>query len=133
MNAVLHDKLFMRLHELPVLAHMTYDDGDPYAVRVAFTDGEYVYAEWRLDRGMLREGMRHAVGEGDVRVWPGSQGARDVPGVPGVHIELCGEADFTVGEESLARFLERTYEAVPEGEERVDVDALVTRLLATGS
>ncbi|MCP9958120.1 MULTISPECIES: SsgA family sporulation/cell division regulator [Streptomyces] len=120
MNAVLHDKLFMRLHELPVLAHMTYDETDPYAVRVAFTDGEYVYAEWRLDREMLREGMRHEVGEGDVRIWPG------------VHIELCGEADFTVGEEPLARFLERTYEVVPEGEERVDVDGLVDRLLTAG-
>ncbi|WP_175410528.1 SsgA family sporulation/cell division regulator [Streptomyces sp. TRM64462] len=123
MNAVLHDKLFMRLHELPVLAHLTYDEADPYAVRVAFTDGEHVYAEWRLDRGMLREGLRHEVGEGDVRVWPGW---------PGVHIELCGEADFTVGEQSLGRFLDRTYEVVPEGEERVDVDALVSRLLATG-
>ncbi|GAA4909557.1 SsgA family sporulation/cell division regulator [Streptomyces coeruleoprunus] len=119
MSTVLHDKLFMRLDDLPVLAHMTYDaSADPYAVTVAFTDGTFVYAEWRLDRGMLRDGMRRPVGEGDVRVRPG------------VHIELCGQADFTVAEDSLQRFLERTYEMVPEGEERVDMDALVARLLA---
>lgn len=132
MNAVLHDKLFMRLRDVPVLALMTYDERDPYAVTVAFTDGECVYAEWRLDRDMLRDGARQTVGEGDVRVWPGEPGAPGEPAVRAVHIELCREADFTVGAESLRRFLTRTYEVVPEGEERVDVDALVTRLLATG-
>ncbi|OII67616.1 MULTISPECIES: SsgA family sporulation/cell division regulator [unclassified Streptomyces] len=121
MNTVLHDKLFMRLRDLPVLAHVSYDEDDPYAVRMAFTDGTRVYAEWRLDRDMLREGIRHEVGEGDVRVWPED----------GVHIELCGEADFTVGRAALEHFLARTYEAVPEGDEHVDVDALVSRLLAT--
>ncbi|MFG3495900.1 SsgA family sporulation/cell division regulator [Streptomyces sp. NPDC047928] len=126
-HAVVHDKLFMRLQDLPVLAHMTYDVRDPYAVTVAFTSGGRVYAEWRLDRGMLRDGMLRPVGVGDVRMWPESD-----PSDAGLHIELCREVVFRVSERSLKRFLDRTYEAVPEGEERLDLDGLVDRLLADG-
>ncbi|MDN3297746.1 SsgA family sporulation/cell division regulator [Streptomyces ficellus] len=133
MDAVLRDKIFMRLlspdgHEIPVLAHLTYDPSDPYAVTVGFTHGGFVYAEWRLDRDMLREGMRQPLGEGDVRVWPYLNGTREE-----LRIELLHTALFTVWVPSLWRFLERTYKAVPAGEERLEeLDAFLAELLAAG-
>ncbi|ORT59444.1 SsgA family sporulation/cell division regulator [Streptomyces sp. CB03238] len=133
MNAVLRDKVFMRLlspdgHELPVLAHLVYDTRDPYAVTVGFTHGGFVYAEWRLDRDMLRDGMAQPVGEGDVRMWPALNGSREE-----LRIELLDTAVFTVWVPSLWRFLARTYEEVPAGQERLeDLDAFLAELLATG-
>ncbi|MEE1753574.1 SsgA family sporulation/cell division regulator [Streptomyces sp. SP18CS02] len=140
MNAVMREKVFMRLlsqsgHELPVLVRMTYDDQDPYAVGVGFTHDGCVYAEWRLDRGMLREGMRHPVGVGDVRMWPVLKGTREE-----LCIELRGpdledevnHAVFTVWAPSMARFLDRTYEMVPEGRERLALDEFLAQVLATG-
>ncbi|MET9799669.1 SsgA family sporulation/cell division regulator [Streptomyces sp. NPDC006368] len=132
-EAVLRDKIFMRLlpqvgNEIPVLAHVTYDPRDPYAITVGFTHGGWVYAEWRLDRGMLWDGMRYAVGEGDVRVWPERAGTRDE-----LRIQLMSSAVFTVWIPSMRRFLERTYEAVPVGEEHVELDELLEELLSHGS
>ncbi|QGV79500.1 SsgA family sporulation/cell division regulator [Streptomyces ficellus] len=133
MNTVLRDKVFMRLlspdgHELPVLSHLTYDPRDPYAVTVGFTHGGFVYAEWRLDRDMLRDGMAHPVGEGDVTMWPVLNGTREE-----LRIELLNTAVFTVWAPSLWRFLRKTYEEVPAGRERVeDLDAFLEELLAAG-
>ncbi|MFC8914180.1 SsgA family sporulation/cell division regulator [Streptomyces sp. WAC05374] len=133
MDAVLRDKVFMRLlspdgQELPVLAHLTYDARDPYAVTVGFTHAGFVYAEWRLDRDMLRDGMAHPVGEGDVRMWPVLNGTREE-----LRIELLHAAVFTVWAPSLWRFLAGTYEQVPAGQERVEeLDAFLAELLATG-
>ncbi|MEU9980536.1 SsgA family sporulation/cell division regulator [Streptomyces sp. NPDC050856] len=132
MSTTLRDKVFMRLlsesgHELPVLAHLTYDPRDPYAVVVGFTHGGCVYAEWRLDREMLGEGTRGPVGEGDVRMWPVLNGTREE-----LHIELMHTAEFTVWVPSLVRFLERTYTVVPEGSERVEMDAFLAEVLAAG-
>ncbi|MFF8831921.1 SsgA family sporulation/cell division regulator [Streptomyces sp. NPDC015131] len=133
MNTVLRDKVFMRLlspegRELPVLAHLGYDPRDPYAVTVGFTHGGFVYAEWRLDRDMLRDGTAHPVGEGDVRMWPVLNGTREE-----LRIELLHTAVFTVWVPSLRRFLERTYEEVPAGRERLeDLDAFLAELLAAG-
>jgi hypothetical protein len=132
-DAVLRDKVFMRLlpqtgQEIPVLAHMRYDPRDPYAVTVEFTHGGWVYAEWRLDRGMLRDGMRGEVGEGDVRVWPQVDGPREE-----LCIELMRSAVFTVRTRSLLRFLDRTYGAVPAGEEHVELDEFLAEVLSSGS
>ncbi|MET9430860.1 MULTISPECIES: SsgA family sporulation/cell division regulator [unclassified Streptomyces] len=136
-DAVLRDKVFMRLlpqtgQEIPVLAHMAYDPQDPYAVTVNFTHGGWTYAEWRLDRDMLRdalEGVRGgAVGEGDVRVWPEVNGTREE-----LCIELMHSAVFTVWAPSLRGFLDRTYAAVPAGEEHVELDAFLEEVLSSGS
>ncbi|OAL12867.1 SsgA family sporulation/cell division regulator, partial [Streptomyces noursei] len=124
---------FMRLlsldgTELPVLSHLTYDARDPYAVTVGFPHAGLVYAEWRLDRDMLRYGMAHPIGEGDVRMWPALNGTRDE-----LRIELAHTTVFTVRAPSLRRFLERTHEEVPAGRERIEeLDAFLAELLAAG-
>ncbi|MEU6056795.1 SsgA family sporulation/cell division regulator [Streptomyces sp. NPDC047097] len=133
MTPVLRDKVFMRLvsaegHEVPVLAHLTYDARDPYAVIIGFTHGGCVYAEWRLDRDMLWEGMRGTVGEGDVRMWPSLNGSRQE-----LCIELLGETVFSVWAPSLERFLASSYASVPAGQENLEeLDAFLAELLAAG-
>ncbi|MCS0635079.1 SsgA family sporulation/cell division regulator [Streptomyces sp. LP05-1] len=132
MKAVLRDKVFMRLlaqsgHDLPVLAQLTYEADDPYAVRVGFLHDGLLAAEWRLSREMLAEGMRGEVGIGDVRMWPHLNGSREE-----LRIELLRSAVFTVWAPSLRKFLDRTYEEVPAGQERLELDAFLAEVLAAG-
>lgn len=115
---------------LPVLASITYDAADPYAVQVTFhTGGERGTVEWRFARQLLTDGVTRLVGEGDVKVWPTRSEGRAV-----VCLSLSspsGEALFEVSLPELVEFLTRSYAAVPTGAEGdyVDIDAELALLL----
>lgn len=114
---------------LPVLASISFDATDPYAVQVVFhTGGDRGTVEWRFARQLLTDGVTRLVGDGDVKVWPTrSQGAA------AVCLSLSspsGEALFEASLTELVEFLTRTYAAVPTGSESdfLDIDAELARL-----
>jgi hypothetical protein len=114
---------------LPVIADVTYDQSDPYAVRMAFHTGGSEIVEWTFARGLLTDGVTHPVGEGDVQVWPSHSA-----GSPVVCISLSspsGRALFEAPLADVVEFLTRSYAVVPTGSEaeHVDVDAELALLL----
>lgn len=114
---------------LPVLADLTYDVADPYAVRVAFHTGGPDVVEWTFARQLLTDGVARPGGEGDVQVWPSHSGSRPI-----VCIALSspsGRALFEAALGEVVEFLTRTYALVPTGSEsdHVDVDAELALLL----
>lgn len=114
---------------LPVVAEITYDSSDPYAVRIAFRTGGADAVEWTFARALLTDGVTHPVGEGDVQVWPSHSGGRQV-----VCISLSspsGKAMFEAPLGDLVEFLTKTYAVVPTGSEgdHVDVSAELALLL----
>jgi hypothetical protein len=116
---------------LPVLAGLRYQADDPWAVRVTFQTGaeDDATVEWMFARQLLTDGVRHTVGEGDVRVWPGA-----VDGERVVNLAMAspsGSALFEIDRDALVEFLQQTYLAVPTGseEEVVDLDAELALLL----
>src|SRR3954465_12398876 len=52
--------------ELPITLY--YRDVDPYEVTITISAN----IEWKLSREILQAGTSQPVGEGDVRLWPGS-------------------------------------------------------------
>jgi hypothetical protein len=114
---------------LPVLADLTYDVADPYAVRVAFHTGGPDVVEWTFARQLLTDGVARPGGEGDVQVWPSHSGSHSI-----VCIALSspsGRALFEAPLGEVVEFLTRTYALVPTGSEsdHVDVDAELALLL----
>ncbi len=116
---------------LPVVAGLRYDANDPWAVRVAFHtggDAEGV-VEWMFARQLLTEGIASCVGEGDVRVWPGTHGEGRV-----INLAMAspsGSALFEIDRDTLVEFLQQTYLSVPTGTEEsvIDLDAELAMLL----
>ena len=79
MNSFVHKTLVVQLQagdtdRFSVLAHLSYDAADPFAVTVVFSHDGRVLARWQLDREMLGDGLRRPVGVGDVRMRPESRG-----------------------------------------------------------
>ncbi|MFF0222928.1 SsgA family sporulation/cell division regulator [Streptomyces sp. NPDC004629] len=120
----------------PVLAHLTYDAGDPFAVTAVFAHDGHVLARWRLDREMLADGLRGPVGMGDVRLRPVSTGMWQE-----LRIDLLGDVRPDGGRHhavvfawapAVAAFLRETREVVPPGREEVPVDDVVAEILAAG-
>jgi hypothetical protein len=114
---------------LPVMADVTYDQSDAYAVRMAFHTGGPEIVEWTFARSLLTDGVTHPVGEGDVQVWPSH-----ADGAPVVCISLSspsGRALFEMPLAQLVEFLTKSYAVVPTGSEsdNVDVDAELALLL----
>jgi hypothetical protein len=115
---------------LPVLVGLRYAAADPWAVCVAFPTGSGDdVVEWLFARQLLTDGVRAAVGDGDVRVWPAVEDGDRV--VMLAMQSPSGSARFEVDRDALVEFLQQTYLAVPTGteEEVVDLDAELTRLL----
>lgn len=134
-----HRTLTVRLESAPdqyvrVLAHMSYDAEDPFAVTATFTHAGRIVAQWRLDREMLAEGVRRPVGEGDVRLRPQRAGARGE-----LRVELSGDdhgpegrrcAVILASAPAVVSFLESTYRVVEPGHEEVDVEEFLAKVLA---
>jgi hypothetical protein len=118
---------------VPLVASLFYSSEDPYAIRVAFHVGLDEPVEWIFARELLAQGMDGQEGLGDVRVWPSDEAADGEPARV-LNIELAspfGQARFEALVSEIAEFLQRTYRAVPEGQEgdHVDVEAELTDLL----
>jgi hypothetical protein len=115
---------------LPVTARLAYDARDPFAVRMALRSPGGPEVEWVMSRDLLAGGLSEPSGEGDVGIWPSTSAGEDV---------LClslaspdGQALLVGDCAEVSGFVERTYDAVPSGEESgfIDLDALVEQLLA---
>ena len=123
---------------VPLVADLHYASTDPYAVRLAFHVGTDEPVEWVFSRELLSEGLKARVGAGDVRTWPSSgvtprPEAEALPGgditaspdVFNIEIWSTERAHLQAPALAIARFLQRTNELVPPGEEAsaVDIDA----------
>lgn len=114
----------------PVTGVFRYQPGQPYAVELTFVG--YNGIRWVFARDLLTDGLDGMAGLGDVKVWPG----RSKRG-PMVCIGLSspeGRSSFEAHRRTMARFLDRTFAAVPQGAEstHVDVDSWIRRLNALG-
>ena len=117
---------------LAVPADVTYDQTDPYAVRIAFHTGTDDTVEWTFARQLLTDGVTQAVGDGDVQVWPSQTAGRRT-----VCVALSspsGRALFEASLPDVVQFLTRTYALVPTGHESsfVDVDVELAMLFSEG-
>lgn len=141
MNSFVHKTLVVQLQagsaeRFPVLAHLSYDAADPFAVTAVFSHDGRVLARWRLDREMLGDGLRRPVGVGDVRMGPVSTGVWEE-----LRIEFLGEAHADGGRQravvfawapALTTFLRETHEVVAPGREEVRIDDFLQEVIAGG-
>ena len=117
---------------LPIQADLRYAASDPYAVSITFHTGSQSpsdVVQWIFARTLLSEGVLAPCGEGDVQVWPSTNGGQQV-----VCLSLSspsGRALFEVAQNDLTSFLLDTFTAVPIGSEgnHVDVEGELTLLL----
>ncbi|MFF6814410.1 SsgA family sporulation/cell division regulator [Streptomyces sp. NPDC012403] len=138
MNSFVHKTLVVELQagdtdRFPVLAHLSYDPSDPFAVTIVFSHDGRVLARWQLDREMVTEGLARPVGIGDVRLRPESRGVgREL------RMEFLGEAHADGGRhhavvfawaEAVGAFLHETRLVVPPGREEARVDDFLADVL----
>ncbi|WP_434597560.1 SsgA family sporulation/cell division regulator [Streptomyces sp. A5-4] len=116
-----------------VSVSLTYDCDDPLAVHLSFPavvscDGTPV--NWAFARSLLATGLHVPAGAGDVQVWP-----HDDRWVAVKLFAPQGYALVELDRRGLRHFLAHSFTAVPPKREagRLDVDALIEALLATGS
>ncbi|WP_406728903.1 SsgA family sporulation/cell division regulator [Streptomyces sp. GD-15H] len=138
MNSSVHKTLVVELQagaagRFPVLAHLSYDPADPFAVTFAFSHDGRVLARWRLDREMVADGLTGPVGTGDVRLRPESRGAGQE-----LRMEFFGEAHADGGRHhavvfawagTVGGFLRETYRSVAPGSEEVPLDDFLADIL----
>lgn len=113
-------------------AELRYDSLDPYAVTVAFLQGEREVA-WLFGRDLLMSGVSAPAGEGDVQVFP----SLDPHGHAVVGLALhapTGQALVTIPAGDVLAFLARTTRAVWPGTEadHVGTDEAIEAILVTG-
>ncbi|MEG8275067.1 SsgA family sporulation/cell division regulator [Streptomyces sp. AHA2] len=139
MNSFVHKTVVVQLQSgdterFSVLAHLSYDAGDPFAVTVVFSHDGRVLARWQLDREMLADALRRPVGLGDVRMRPESRGMWQE-----LRMEFLGDVRSDGGRHhavvfawapAFAAFLRETHELVPPGREEVRVDDFLADILA---
>jgi hypothetical protein len=140
-NSFVHKTLVVQLQaggteRCPVLAHLSYDAADPFAVTAVFSHDGRVLARWRLDREMLTDGLDRPVGVGDVRMRPASTGLWEE-----LRVEFLGDARPDGGRQravvfawapAIAAFLRETREIVPPGREEVHIDDFLQDVIAGG-
>ncbi len=111
------------------IASFSYTDADPYAVSITFhlPHGD---VPWVLSRSLLTDGLAAPSGEGDIRLWP----SHDEEGCATVRMAFYSPEGLLYAaarRRELTGFLVRTWERVPVGTERsqLDLDSLVSSLL----
>lgn len=110
MNFLVSEELSFRI---PV--ELTYDTGDPYAVRMTFHLPGDAPATWAFARELLLDGINGPSGDGDVHIAP-----TEPDGLAAVHIRLQVGGDravFRASAAPLLAFLDRTDKLVPLGQE----------------
>ncbi|RZQ63791.1 SsgA family sporulation/cell division regulator [Amycolatopsis suaedae] len=123
-----HQLVTLNGNGTPVLARLSYQAAQPYAVSLAFQAEPGRWVEWTFARDLLTAGLEGPVGEGDVRVRPEFASAEELYAV---EIESPdGYALVEIHREDVERFLTATAAVVPYGEEEdhFDVDALIREL-----
>lgn len=114
---------------VPLMASLSYDGDDPYAVRMAFHVGMDEPVEWIFARDLLIAGQKQHAGAGDVQVWPAAETDGEI-----LNIALSspfGQALFEVSAAAVTDFLQRTYRLVPADRESdfVDIETEIEELL----
>lgn len=110
--------------DMPVYSRWSYDPEDPYAVTLSFSAEADRWVTWNFARDLLHDGLRGSAGLGDVRVHPDT----DL-----LVIELESPDGYAVVEMERMQaesFLIDTTEAVPIGEERIDIDAFLAEIMS---
>lgn len=129
---------------VPLMASLTYSCADPYAVTMAFHVGTTEPVEWTLARDLLAAALHSREGTGDVQAWPSA--ASDDPAADGegtaaghqiLNISMTspfGHARFEACAQDIERFLARTFEIVPTGDEPsfMNFDDELIELLSQG-
>nr|WP_052372150.1 SsgA family sporulation/cell division regulator [Amycolatopsis taiwanensis] len=108
---------------MPVYSRWSYDPEDPYAVTLSFSAEGGRWVAWNFARDLLYDGLRSSAGLGDVRVYPD---------IDLLVIELDspdGHAVVEMERVQAENFLVETTEAVPIGEERIDIDAFLAEII----
>jgi hypothetical protein len=115
-------------HRVALSATLDYSARDPFAMSVTFHTGDG-NVTWVFARDLLRDGIKDAAGEGDIRFRPAhpSRG-------PLVCVTLSspsGVANIEAPREELAAFVHDVYTAVPDGAEwmYLDLDTTIDGLL----
>lgn len=101
--------------ETPLLTRWTYQADDPFAVMMSISRPSGRWIDWLMSRDLLVEGLNHPAGIGDVRLTPFRDEEFDV-----VEIRIGDEEGFAALEfdrDLLERFLDATYDIVPDGAE----------------
>lgn len=116
---------------------LTYDPSDPFAVTLTFHDvrGD---VEWVVSRDMIDTGLcagfEDAQGNGDFTIFV-CHGCDMLPGVDTVHMTLGhpddGYANIHASVADFSEFLADAFNAVPLGMERMDMDNVIAKLLAS--
>jgi hypothetical protein len=127
MHTIIERELELQLvlspdRSIPVPARLVYRSDDPYAVHIAFHIGSDAPLSWTFARELLLEGVFRPSGVGDVRVWPGKAGGRNL-----VCLALRspdGDALVLAPAQAVAAWLERTLRVVPPGSEGDHLDEL---------
>jgi hypothetical protein len=141
MHSFVHKTLVVQLQagetdRFSVLAHLSYDAADPFAVTIVFSHDGRVLSRWRLDREMLAEGLVRPVGVGDVRLHPTERGMWQE-----LRMEFLGDARPDGGRHhavvfawapAVAAFLRETHQVVAPGREEVRVDDFLADVIAGG-
>ncbi|MFC7016582.1 SsgA family sporulation/cell division regulator [Streptomyces viridiviolaceus] len=141
MNSFVRKTLVVQLQSgdgdrFPVMAHLSYDAADPFALTMVFSHDGRVLARWALDREMVGAGLTRPVGVGDVRLRPESRGMWDE-----LCIEFLGDARPDGGRHravvyvwapAVAAFLRDTHGVVRPGREEVRVDDFLAEVIAGG-
>ncbi|MFC8419215.1 SsgA family sporulation/cell division regulator [Streptomyces coelicoflavus] len=97
-------------------ARLIYRASDPYAVEARFRVNDQGETVWIFARDLLKKGLEHKNGIGDVVVWP----AADPQNEPRIFIRLSspeGTALLSVADTGLRAFLEAASKLVAFGEE----------------
>ncbi len=125
---------------VPLAAEWGYRSQDPYAVTLLLYGGGDEPVKWTFCRELLTVALLGPAGMGDVQAWPatapaasGEDGAG--PGEKIINIMLGspdGCARFEAGATGIEKFLARTYEVVPAGQEsgHLNIDAGLAELFA---
>jgi Streptomyces sporulation and cell division protein, SsgA len=129
---------------VPLMASLSYDSADPYAVRMAFEVGTDEPVEWTLARDLLAAALHGREGIGDVQAWPSAASCDPAAGILEegaaagsaiLNIAMSspfGQAQFEASARAVGEFLRQTYQLVPAGQESgyLDFDAELTELLS---
>jgi hypothetical protein len=116
---------------LPVTAQLSYAQYDPFAVTLRFlVDGDQ-WVTWTFARELLEHGVKDAVGDGDVQIWPA-----DRDGSRAIYLHTRsphGAATFVLSLAAVVEFLLSTLALVPSGTESdvLDLDAEIAAFLAS--
>ncbi|MFC8176031.1 SsgA family sporulation/cell division regulator [Streptomyces sp. NPDC057325] len=115
----------------PVALRFSYDRRQPFTVVLDMSrPSDPGTSRWSFARDLLQSGMHRPSGEGTVRIWPPCR-CNNRPDVRLLLGTDTGTVLLDVPVQPLREWLNRTWEAVPPGEEsaRIDWDTLLERLL----